>query len=206
MSRKKPKVVKTITDKAGYSADILLDQNDLDFHAEIKGMQFRSRLASEVEAWIWTQLEALNELVWIPVIYVKCLRPNGRDTFALAISVGVEYARFLIARTADERVLSLDWQHADLKNEAKLSYAHHRWSVPKEAAGQLPLRKESWEHLEAWLPYDDKVWRGLEALKDTIVGVRQKLADIVSTDEGIKFLTTAGALPQLMSGNEEERG
>jgi hypothetical protein len=195
--RKLGKVVKVVgLHYLGVEADIYFNKDTMIFSARLNGEFFQSKNGIDVENWLIEQLKAANNLDWIPVICVLdtehgSYRYNNRDLELHQIAIDV--SRFYVAALPDGTIRAVDWDTPKSKRNQHQSTAH-TWpsrtdkAVMVDGKIKLPANDEQ----TYILAYTEELWVGLNELMVSIDKLRNKLHQMLKSDDGIKKIATVG--------------
>lgn len=213
MSRKKPKVVSVVTStNNGASANILLDQDRLDFIGEYGGVTFRDKDAGVVRQWLYKRLDEQKELSWHPIIQLITNRndpdmsPEKVDKKAY-FKLGI--ARFYLGLVPGGGILMSPWEAGRgwegywESNEKKLSDSELRYKHSKRfthfelkdgelALPRTGLRIQYSSSLTHYIAYTEEMWAGVLQLIKATDELGRRLSDMIESDEGQQQLLNVG--------------
>lgn len=213
MSRKKPKVVSVVTStNNGASANILLDQDRLDFIGEYGGVTFRDKDAGVVRQWLYKRLDEQKELSWHPIIQLVTnqsdpdMSPVKTDHKAY-FKIGV--IRFYLGLVPGGGMLKSSWEaergwegywdsNEKGLSESELRYKHSkRFDDFELKDGELALPRTGLRVKYSsssihYLAYNEELWTGVKQLVKATDELGRKLTAMVQSDEGQQQLLNVG--------------
>lgn len=209
MARKlKPQKVSKVNHRgSGVEVPIYLDRNELDFFADFGGQRFRTGSAKDLRRELWMTIDVSTHLEWQPVIEVKELCPfaTRADGF-----VGFEAVRFLWARRHDGTLARVEWRDKDVADK----YQHAKTmtvQVQMQEEFEPPYRDSQARVATVYLPYTPSLWAGVQELGRGISVLKERLTELLMTEEGQARLAEVGqamtkALPAPETGeNDHEK-
>jgi hypothetical protein len=192
MSRKKPKKVAEVRhEDTGIVVPILMDQDKLNFFAELPGGDALAdtdgdRLKRQVYEWI----DKNARLDWIPIIEVQDHHIwAGRKEYG----VGFDIRRFYYAKKVQgEGFVQKRWEVAGDDSFTYVDYFSPGYTVKKDQF-VLPFKSHSHDRDTVYLEYTDEMWEALNKIRDTIKELKIRLKDLIGSTEGQEQLMILGA-------------
>ena len=178
----------------GFKAVVYLDRNHKDFYASIGTHQVRHATHAGVENKLYALAEQLAQVSWERVICVNNLSyechfcPKGAQ-------VVLAFKRFWLGRRQDGNYLELPFDK-DPAEPDSLTWANHSVMVKDKVEWPLTYPYLCGDHRASdgkyyLLQYDEVVWARLEHLSTLINALRQQLAALVSSKEGLAQLVAS---------------
>lgn len=211
MARKlKPQKVGEVKHRgSGVVVPIYLDRNELDFFADFGGQRFRESKAKELRRKLWLTIDESIRLEWHPVIEVRALRPFATRSTGF---VGFEADRFLWARRLDGSLARVEWRDKDVVD--KYRYAKTLTAQIKMQEEFAPPYRDSQARVATvYLPYTPDLWAGLQELVMGVSVLKERLTELLMTEEGQARLAEVGQAmvkalpaPEPRESDHEEEG
>lgn len=227
----KPQKIGEVTDaKQGITIPIMLNRNTRVFEAEYGPDKFSDPTSKAVEEWARKQINNARTLVFAPVILV--IIKDGNSGYApQRAMMDVSISRFFWAKNPLGQLVSADWGNAEdgkVQTEifrkppaegglGKWTDEEHRFSLFSRCR-QMHWRTGDGEfnppmtikasnfgsEQRSYLPYDESLWLGLNALIAVIKETDAKLHTLIADETGITRIAEVGAglLKALPSGDE----
>lgn len=208
MSRKKPKKVAEVrhTD-SGLVVAIMMDQDKLDFFADLPGGNgIRNKDGEALKLAVYNWIEKNARLEWFPVIEVEDHHIWGGQQ---EYGVGFDLRRFYCAKKIEgEGFVQRRWEVEQDDSFTYVNYFSPGYNVKKDQF-ILPFRSSGHDREKVYLAYADEMWEALVKIRNTIRELKIRLKELIGSKEGQEHLLQLGAallksLPETTDYQEED--
>lgn len=177
-----------------------------DCEVEEDRKRFSNKDLNELKGEVYKYLDERVELTWREVIEIE-MDGGGRVSWRgsdEAFGFKIDHL-WISDQVVGEDYLSTEPRmHEDYQGPEWMLRDSGRWvsawSVMKDGEFNPPCRKKGM----IWLPYDEEVWAGLEAMREEIKNLRGRFMEFVLTAEGAGRLRIIGSMiPRLLEDKQE---
>jgi hypothetical protein len=208
MSRKKPKRVAEVrhTD-SGLVVPIFMDQDKLDFFADLPGGSgLRDKDGEALKAAVYSWLDKNAKLEWAPIIEVShhnIWGGNGK------YNVGFDMRRFYYAKKLEGGgFVQRRWDAEQDNSFTYVDYFNPSYHF-KQDEFILPYRSRTSDRETIYLDYTDEIFEALHKIRETVKELKIRLSELIGSPEGQEHLMLLGAtllksLPATVDNEEED--
>ncbi len=169
---------------------VLFDVDNLVFKARVFDQWVKATLLTDLRKKISEKIEGIvsEKYKWIPIIEVEEQTGWGEDKIKCV--VGFNADRYYITQQKDKTWLRCDWSiDVTRRSSACQAFRNPSFKFPSS-----DFKYQDSETRVFYIPYSDAKWEGLKRLSDAIDDLKDKLRELVGTEEGQKKLSAAGGL------------
>lgn len=134
--------------------------------------------------------ETIN-INWIPIIEIEV--GDSQESFGHGTKVSFDFSRYYFG-IVGERVESVKWSMIDNKvfSDADILRSSRNYKELKELKDGFPMDEP--DRRTYYRPYSEKLWAGLERMREMLVDASKRLNELVGSEAGIKKIMSGGAL------------
>lgn len=186
-------IEKFIVCPLGITVDIRLTKNDMLFRAEYGGKKFHSKNGEDIKRQVGDFVRASSELKWTPFIAISLEQGHFCEEGSVDIIFGIR--RFYIGKN-DDVLRELSWSVWErLHHEKTEGVALSSRLIMRSDLTNIDPETEDTDGGEMFYrPYNEKLWKGLEALHKSLQEAKDKILQLITTEEGISRIAGGGKL------------
>lgn len=200
---KKPKQIELISDeRKGLECWLMLDQMKLTFFADFAGDHYESAVAADVRGLVKVAMKNASDFVWHGLIEVRTGKSSGGSGTPdepTGVGIRCHIFRYWWTITPGGKYVQCDWKYqTDLARASNMQ----SWSGGERSIKERVDESNYQDERTHYIDYDEATWQGLTILIRSLIDVKNKIADLLRSDQESLKLSGAGAaalLPAVMS-------